>query len=110
MANRNALVFADWKGKTGIRCKDGDYRRRPWFGTYGECVQFFTERGAKRVVSNLHSRIGAPEQTLIIFNVELVSHSYRGIEVETKDGRVYLVRDGMNYSIRYKNAEHEPAT
>jgi hypothetical protein len=98
---KDALVFADWKGKTGIRCQDGDYRRRPWFGTYGECVQFFTARGAKRVVTNLHNRVGSPGKTLIIFNVERVSHSNRGIEVECKDNRVYLVRDGMNYTVEY---------
>ena len=94
MAAQNAVVFADWEGKTGLRCNDGDYRRRPWFGTYPECAQFFTERGAKRVVSNLSNRFNPPAKTLVIYRVQSVSHSHKGIEVIT-DTKVYLVRDGL---------------
>ena len=40
------------KGEVFIRCKDGLWRKRPWMGTYSECMSFHTLRGAKRVLSN----------------------------------------------------------
>lgn len=96
---KNSVVFADFDGKTGIRCKDGKYRKRPCFGTYPDCVQFFTTRGAKRVTSNLHNGFSLARKTLIVCFVENVNITSDGIEVTTNN-MVYLVKDGLNYTLK----------
>lgn len=47
--------FLVYQGKTNrsIRCNDGKYRTAPLFGTFRECAQLFTLRGANRVAEKL---------------------------------------------------------
>lgn len=45
-------VFKDLTGKTFIRCKDGKFYHRPFFGSLGCCVSYHSFNGASRIEKN----------------------------------------------------------
>jgi hypothetical protein len=50
------ILLWEHKGEWHIRCKDGKWRKRAWYGTYGECLkEYKTMASAKSAQTRIHN-------------------------------------------------------